>query len=120
MMKTFLSIIILSLYSFSAQSAYPGMKYSWICNGYTIKTGHVSKVVATTQSDGGEAVYMELSDASGKVIEGGRIYPRDPVAYGYTPLERSAYIALITGVEVTGCFNSGSPYSDVYSLELHR
>jgi hypothetical protein len=120
MMKTFLAMFILSLFSFSAQSAYPGTSYSWICNGYTIKTGYISKVVATTQSDGGEAVYIELSDASGKVIEGGKIYPRDPVAYGYTPLERSAYIALITGVKVTGCFNSGHPYSDVYSLELNR
>lgn len=73
----------------------------------------MTKVVATTQNNGGEAVYIEMNGLD-KVKYGGRIFPRDPETYGYTPLERSAYIALITRVKVKGCFNGG----DVYALEL--
>ena len=104
-----------------AEANYPGMDDSKICNGFDTIVGHVTKVVATTTYDGNEAVFINLVRKDNKQDAGGRIYPRDPVAYGYTPMVNIANIALVTNSLVKLCVSSTGGYgsgNDVYAIEL--
>lgn len=115
----FLSLAL--FWSISAKATYPGIGSSGICNSYDTVEGIVTNVVATTTYDSYEAVYVGVVTKGGNYKYGGRIYPRDPVAYGYVPMVNIANIALVTKTPVKLCVNSTDKTAkgnDIYAIEL--
>ena len=113
---------ILLLCSFFANANYPGMDYSRICNGYDTVEGTVINVLSTTTYDNNEQVYVQIR-RKGNIAKmaGGRIFPRDPVDYGYIPMVRLATIAMVTKLPVRLCVSSTNKKGtgdDVYAIEL--
>lgn len=106
--------------SFSVNAEYPGIDSNYICNGYDTVEGVVTRVVATTTYNKYEAVFVRIKGTDGNAY-GGRIYPRDPVAYGYVPMVNLANISLVTKTPVKLCVSSSDSTDkgdDIYAIEL--